>query len=380
MSKTCPEIVETENEKGEIVEVPCGRQLIEGGYRCILHDPNAWRTHAEPIREEIKKQIKNDDLNFQKYHLPEIDFSKIVKEFNGPVDFRETHFHGDVNFTRIIFSRDADFRVTMFIGEAAFDEVTFSGDLGFGGAKFSGNAEFEGTTFSGDAWFGWARFSGDAQFDRAKFLGETQFDNSSFLRRSRALFRLTRFHEIVSIDRVDMSGVHFYFRNTLFERGISVDEDKWSKSGYRLLTENSDLYSAIDSYQSLIVGFRNMGHYEVAGELVYRKMICRKNILTRETFILTPSIRIIFPEKLRRVIRPFYRIDFIRLFLHSIWIPFRVRIGWRNLIKWIWMIVFHISCGFGERPINVIRGSILTIFLFIGLYIPIVEPYKGWGR
>ena len=131
-----------------------------------------------------------------------------------------------------------------------------------------------------------------------------------------------------------MNDIHFSFRNTLFERGLSVDEDEWSRSGYRLKTEDSDLKSAIESYQALMLGFRNMGHYEVAGELFYRKMICRKNILTLR----------------------------------------------EDLFEWIWMRLFYLSCGFGERPINVIYGSILTILLFMDFYLPFVKPYGGWNE
>ena len=99
------------------------------------------------------------------------------------------------------------------------------------------------------------------------------------------------------------------------------------------------------------------------------------------------EIKIYFPEKLRKFINPFYRIGFLRLllahthlFFKRMGILFRFRVTWRNLFEWIWMRLFYYSCGFGERPINVILGSILTIFIFMGFYFPIVEPYRSWGR
>jgi len=390
-------ILRVVNEKGETMERPCGRHLIEGGDRCVFHDPDAWRTNAELVREEIKKKIEKGDLNFQKYHFPEIDFSEIVKEFKAPADFTGAHFHRDVkfegvklldnvNFHGVIFSGMAMFYRTKFLGdvwfsgatfsgsaifysamfsgaarftgatfssEAGFNGATFSGFAFFSGTKFSGTSIFNGATFSGSTEFNGAMFSKDAAFALTTFSGDANFIEAMFSREaffyratfsgtawfSRAVFsgltnfNFTRFREIVNFEEVNMDGVNFTFKNTLFEREISVDEDKWSKNGYRLLIEDSDLNSAIDSYQALRLGFRNMGHYAVAGELFYREMICRKNNLS-------------------------FKKD-----------PF----------EWIWMRLFYHSCGFGERPIFVIAWIFVTIALFTVSYSSIVEPYRCWG-
>lgn len=55
------------------------------------------------MRKEIREKIKKGDLNFQKYHLPEIDFPAIITDLKGPVDFREAVFHGNVDFSYITF-------------------------------------------------------------------------------------------------------------------------------------------------------------------------------------------------------------------------------------------------------------------------------------
>lgn len=175
--------------------------------------------YAERMREEIREKIEKGDLNFQRYHFPEIDFRRITKEFKGPVDFSKAVFHGDV--------------------------------------------KFGGITFRHSANFNHAKFSGYALFYMATFL-------------SYANFNFCRFEEIAVFDGVAMSKVHFSFRNTLFGRGVSVDAELWHESGFSLLTENFDLTSAAESYQALRRGFENMGHYKVAAELFYREMSCRK--------------------------------------------------------------------------------------------------------
>jgi len=409
---TCPELIITRNERGKIVVRPCGRQLLEGSDRCTFHDPHAWRTQAELMREEIREKIEEGDLNFQKYHLPEIDFSAIIGEIKGPVDFGEAVFHGNVRFSHMTFFGSVDFSGAKFLGDALFSNVNFSEDTAFDDARFSEGAAFDfakfsktasfvGAEFSGYAWFSYAEFSGvtrfndanfskttwfsyaeflgHASFDHTRFLGVTHFNDAKFSEERVVRFDFSRFCESVEFDGIIMSDVRFIFKNTVFERGLSIYEYLWSKSGFRLKIEESHLDLATDSYQALRRGFENMGHYRVAGELFYREMTCRKNMISlREAITYSGSIRI--PKWLRSLIQTAMRSKPLRPLFNNMGLLLKIRVRWSNLINWLWMRLFDATCGFGERPKKVLLGSILTLFTFTGLYFPIVDSTNIWDR
>ena len=381
----------------------CDRQLLEGSDRCIFHDPNAWRTHAELMRQEIGEKIENGDLNFQKYHLPEMDFSEITWEFKGLVDFSEAVFHGKARFSHMTFSDSVDFSDAEFSGEAEFNNAEFSGEAEFfdtkfsGGAafsfaKFSKNAGFVGAEFLGYAWFSYIEFSGvtdfnrakfsktamfnytdfleDASFEHVKFLGVTHFENAKFSEEREIRFDFSRFYEILRFDGIGISNVHFTFKNTILERGLSTNEYLWSLSGFRLRIEESDLASAADSYQALERGFENMGHFRVAGELFYREMTCRKNMIRPWT--ITYSDLIGLPKRFTNLIQIPMKSSLLRFILNKIELLLRLRVRWSSLINWLWTRLFDISCGFGERPKRVFLGCIFIVLAFTGLYFPIV--------
>ena len=412
MSAMCPEDIITKNERGEIVVRSCGRQLLERSDRCLFHDPHAWRTQAELMRKEIREKIEKGDLNFQKYHLPGIDFLVIAGEFRGPADFSEAVFHGNVHFSYVTFFssvdfsgakflRDALFNGAKFLGDTAFVDAKFSEEAAFVFAEFSKAARFIAAEFSGYAWFSYAEFLGvtefedakfsktawfiydkfleNASFDHAEFLGVTHFENVKFSEERKVRFDFSRFHEIVGFDGIAISDVRLTFRNTVFERGLSIYEYLWSESGFRLKIEESDLALAADSYQALRRGFENMGHYTIAGELFYHEMTCRKNMIRlSETITHSDSIRL--PRKFRSLIQAVMRITSLRPIFNKMALLLKVRVRWNKLINWLWTRLFDVSCGFGERPKRVLLGCILTVFVFTTFYFPIVASTHIWGR
>lgn len=403
MSRTCSESMITRNKNGEIVIRNCDRQILEGSDRCVFHDPYAWRTQAELMRQEIREKIEKGDLNFQKYHLPRTDFLMIADEFGGPTDFSEAVFHGKADFSHVTFFSSVDFSGAIFLGDALFNEARFLGDTWFDDAKFSeeaaftfaefskaasfyaadfsgytwlsyikflGVTRFENAKFSKRAWFTCSKFSGDASFDYAQFLGVTHFDNVEFL--ETAVFNFSQFHEIVGFDGIAASDVRFSFKNTIFNRGLNTYEYLWSKSGFRLEIEKSDLALAADSYQALRRGFENMGHYRTAGELFYREMTCRKNIIPFRDMI-THLESIGLSMRFRKFTQILMRSRPLRAIFNKITLLLKVRIRWSKLVDWLWTRLFNITCGFGERPRRVLVGSLILVLFFTGLYFPIVD-------
>ena len=551
--RRCAEVIYIRTEDGKLISTRCEEPALEGKDRCIFHDPDAWREHADLIRKKIKEKIERGDLNFQKYHLPRINFSEITEEFRGVVDFSGAVFHEGASFNRITFLGDAIFANAHFLGDAsfrgavfcahavfnecvfekectfedarisgdahfekavfkreawlgntsisgdaffnetrflgrtsfegaeivgdavfigaefregkvsfngaefsadldfshakfhvekvAFDNVSFSGDVvlqeaefhcdaasfddvsfsgnvkmegarflancvSFDGAEFAGDVvirdvDFEGTiisfeaaVFSGDAFFEGikclseegtffnnAEFYGDALFRKAKFRGPTYFDDAEFHGKTSfekclfasgvafdhavfsgrtyfravdfreearfvgcdfayvafenskfhtmAVFDFACFREVMVLSGIDLSQAPASFIGTSFEGRIYLDEESWKQRSFRLHLEEVDLSKAAESYLSLRRGFSNMGKYRIAGELFYREMTCRKNMMT-----------------LRDVRRQ----------------------GLRYLVDWIWMRAFDLLCGFGERPRRVIAWSVFVILAFTGIY------------
>jgi uncharacterized protein YjbI with pentapeptide repeats len=414
-----------ESERGEIVARTCGRQALEGSDRCIFHDANAWKTHADTVREEIREKINRGDLNFQKYHFPEMDFTLIAKEFREPVDFVGAVFHKDVHFDGMVFSDVVDFRAAEFLGHAFFTNAKFSKYVKCHGARFKrnvwfvktefhdgaslgycsflatasftdavfrsfavftcdrflGEAVFNGAVFEGHAYFRSAKFLRGAAFHRSKFLklcsfyqaefsgDETWFDRVAFC--GDAEFDLVRFNEIVIYDEVDMNKAKFSFRNTIFQRGLQVDEALWSEKGYRLSIERHDPALAADSHEALRRGFENMGRHRIGGELFYREMICRKN-MTSIRDLIDFSGSIVAPLWLKTIVRSTLKESCLDNLLDRGVLLLRIRVNWGCLFHWFWTTLFDISCGFGERPKRVLVGSSLVILLFTILYFPLV--------
>ena len=297
------------------------------------------------MRKEIREKIKKGDLNFQGYHFPKIDFTVIPVKFKRQASFNNAVFHGDVNFGRTTFLDDVKFGGARFLGDVNFGDAKFAGWAWFDSAEFSNRTSFFGTEFLGPAWFYAVKFSGGAKLD----------------------FTFSRIRSFVTFDGRVLSKARLNFRNTLFERGLMIlNEDIWSKCDFRLMTETAE------SYHALRRGFKNMGRYRVAGELFYREMICRRNMISISE-IITYSDSIGLPKWLRNLIQTFTRIKPLLPVFNRMALFFKVRVKRNDLINWLWMRLFDITCGFGERPKRILLGCVLTVLIFTGLYFPIVD-------
>lgn len=351
-----------------------------------------WFTGAKFVR-----YVRFDGAEFTEVDFVGAIFSDYTRfdhaTFSGIASFRSTTFRRSAQFSDTMFSEGALFDGVIFSGKTDFENAKFYGDAGFNGAVFSHDAEFGITEFYGDTWFEGATFSKPAtfsgatffgrlvSFERAKFLGGVRFHSAKFLGdayfiaatfSAYACFDLSRFREIVVFDEVVMSDVIFNFRNVLFERGLSVDEGLWKGSGFRLKIEDYDLPLAAETYQALKRGFENMGHHRVAGELFYREMSCRKKMASlRDAITYSGSARL--PKWLKSLIQATMRNKHLDRTFRKANLLLKVRVKWSNLFDWLWMRLFELTCGFGERPKRVLLGSMLTVLAFTVIYFPIVD-------
>jgi uncharacterized protein YjbI with pentapeptide repeats len=192
-----------------------------GEFYCIFHLPKGSPDKREPsFTEKVFTKIKdaktkgeicnlsgtvfNDGISFSTFNkdnpLPEIDFKRAV--FCGEVDFKEVVFEGIVTFE---FAR-------------------FEGDAYFNSAVFKKKADFSCTVFKGGGYFGYAQFEDKANFAEITFEGQAFFAEKTFL--ERVDFTTADTFGLIVFDRVDLKRVSFLdsdlrkvdFRNCTFPK------------------------------------------------------------------------------------------------------------------------------------------------------------------
>ncbi|MEN6375594.1 MAG: pentapeptide repeat-containing protein [Smithella sp.] len=146
-------------------------------------------------------------------------------QFSGKAYFGDAQFSGNAYFGSAQFSGEADFGSAQFSEETHFRDAQFSGKAYFGKAQFSGNAYFGAAQFSGKAYFGEAQFSGYAYFWRTQFSGEAAFWSAQFS--GNADFRDAQFSEETHFRDAQFSG-NAYFGSAQFSEETDFMEAKFS--------------------------------------------------------------------------------------------------------------------------------------------------------
>lgn len=262
----------------------CNEESIANSEFCIFHDPTHHAEHGDSAAKRFEEKLmesifENKPLECIGYHLPNLDFSKILKglRFVQRAYFNRANFYESVDFSEVTFSERVYFEETKFSEEATFYKTTFSkrvffskalflknvnfysasfqrgadfsdvifrGESFFHGAKFSqgaeffavifsGNADFGGVTFSGGATFIWSRFCKEAKFFVTSFNGWTEFIEAKFSKQAhfaastfsgRPNFSRAKFSE-----RADFRGAKFY-EEVDFDRTKYFQEAEFSQS------------------------------------------------------------------------------------------------------------------------------------------------------
>ena len=170
------------------------------GFYCIFHLPKESSTKTPSLKERVFEKIKDakakgetcnlsgtvftDDMSFSMFDkdnpLPEIDFSHAV--FSGEVDFREVVFEGSVNFGWATFERDAYFNSAVFKKKADFFCTVFRGGAYFLYGQFEEKADFSEIAFEGEAIFIKKTFLKGADFTATDTKGRIVFDRVDLTR------------------------------------------------------------------------------------------------------------------------------------------------------------------------------------------------------
>ena len=379
---------EWDAEKKRLTKKQCQEKMWERSAEyCLFHDPSMEKS-IELFREKIEEQLDDKNCNFIGYCFPK-GWNFKNQHFDEYTDFRDAIFQGsvyfwgatfckDVEFCRITIHKDADFSGATFQGTADFREATFWGYADFKGATYCKDADFKGATFQNadfkGATFQNADFKGatfqnadfwGATFQNADFWGatfqnanfiETTFQNAFFRRvtfckdayfggvvfREDVSFYGTTFREYVELSPKEIQGLNLEHTRFLSRCNITANLTKsrfyqayldnvtfidcaWPRKIYEevhIKDRDVDLsFKELETiYRNLKQNMQRHGDYSKAGDFYYREMECRKKAMRKKVFSL----------------------DLPKSFGYS---------------------ALKYTCGYGEKPLQVINNSLLIILL-----------------
>ncbi|MBU7047531.1 MAG: pentapeptide repeat-containing protein [Theionarchaea archaeon] len=382
---------------------------------CIFHDPSPEKD-SELFRKKLKEKLEMKDYVFRGYYFPakivfsnfkfkeRVDFNGATFQkdayFSGPTfqyadfsgatfqyadfsgatfqyavfsgaTFQYAHFSGatfqyadffratfqDADFFRATFQKDAYFRVATFqyadFIEATFQYAYFSGatfqkdadffratfqDADFSGATFQKDAVFSGATFQKDAVFNKATFQKDAVFNKATFQKDAVFNKATFQCADFSGTTLEKNMEFAPkhIEELDLRFSQFYFRGTitadlkktLFHRAylenVAFIDCGWPEIIYEeehIQDEDIDLtFKELETvYRDLKQNMQRHGDYSQSGKFYYREMEMRRK-------------------------------------------------GSNSIKERVWLELYNLLAGYGEKPERTAFSSALTVFAFAFVY------------
>jgi uncharacterized protein YjbI with pentapeptide repeats len=339
-----------------------------------------FRDNAIFSRAEFEKDIIFSGTEFQ-YHVDfertifkkDVIFDRVVFQDNAYFDrdtfqsasFSEVTFQKDAVFNKATFQnayfdeatfRNAYFGLTTFQKDAVFNKATFQNAY-FDEASFQDNAEFNEATFQKDAVFNKATFQ-NAYFDEAIFLDNvgfdgTKFKNASFKRTKfknasfkRTKFKNASFREAViernlklthspGINRLNFQNTQFLFRGNITAdlsrakfheadlENVAFTNCKWPKRLYEeehMKEEHLSFKELKIIYRDLKQNMQRNGNYSRAGIFFYREMEMKRK-------------------------------------------------GTKKKRDRLWLELYRLLAGYGERPLHTIAVSGLVVLIFALLYV-----------
>ena len=97
-------------------------------------------------------------------------------------------------------------------------------------------------------------------------------------------------------------------------------------------------------YRQLNTWHQNHGHYDIAGEFLYREWVCKR---------LEAGDQLRDGLSLRRPLHTLQALNFQ-------W--------WRTLVWWLWLVVHELTFGYGERPMRVVMAAAAVVLGFALIY------------
>lgn len=103
-------------------------------------------------------------------------------KFGPSTRFHQSMFRGPVDCTGALFDGMAEFLEVNFEAPVTFERSRFGLGTGFSGSRFTRRVSFSEAIFSRETFFGFAVFEGETVFAGAQFLGPVDFSNAEFRR------------------------------------------------------------------------------------------------------------------------------------------------------------------------------------------------------
>ena len=307
-------------------EVQCPEEIWSGSEEyCIFHDSSPDKD-VKLFEEKLKEKLGRKDYSFVGYFFPE------------KVDLTERRFEENADFTGAVFRKDADFRRTTF-RKTHFIAASFQKDASFTGATFHKDVYFSGAAFQ-YAYFIEASFKKEADFKGATFqkadFSGVNFQKANFLQ---STFRYVSFlganiernleFTPKKVKRLDLQYAQFLFKGhitvdlsrTRFYRAglenVAFVDCRWPERIYEEThSEKMGLsFAELETiYRDLKQNMQRHGDYSRAGEFYYREMEMRRK-------------------------------------------------GTKAKKRRLWLELYRLLAGYGEKPQLIVRNSFLVILL-----------------
>jgi len=315
---------------------------------CIFHLKDDGK-NIEEFNDEINRILDLDgEINFKGFYFPPGTGNFEKKSFNKNVCFEEAIFKGEANFKFVHFSGViTDFTRTKFKQNVYFTSAEFK-KVSFDNVEFCKDIVFLKVIFLEDVEFNFTKFFGNVAFQEAKFIN-SKFKGSKFFKD--ANFQSTEFNEVnfsnVTFDgkmvfitenspriyldeatfsndvriKAGLQNCSFYGSN--IER-VDLTNCRWTfnnKKEIKILEHKNDIGydKLVEIYRRLRQSCQRYGDHFNAGEFFYQEMDCKRKQM-------------------------------------------------KGGQKIFWNLIFKEVCGYGERPIRVIRASAFSIIFFALFY------------
>lgn len=324
-----------------------------GNEYCLFHAPSNKKGMDDTkfnvlvlqhISERISRKFNELDLSgivipdkidfnrYQKHHsFPRVIFRKAY--FGGPVIFDGTHFNGEADFSgakfeSIISIFKADFKKGLILdlaeckGNFTVSETTIDEIADFRDVHFYEDVIIAHTDFGVKSNFTAAVFDKEAVFFMSKFQGKATFRSTTFKKDA-------SFHDIEA-ERIVFEGMDL--RNISFDgtdlRKFNFINCTWLKDhGHKILYDEKKIISENDSYKLSRV------------ELLYRRLKQKYKDELDETEVSDWH----YCEKEMQ----------------------RKGTKYSNLFYWIFLDLYRISSGYGEKPNR--AGFVLITLLLLAI-------------
>ncbi|MCK4373820.1 MAG: potassium channel family protein [Candidatus Brocadiae bacterium] len=376
---------------------------------CIFHEPEkTTQEAAEEFETQIRKQFAACDFDCGGYEFPSVgntsiperdkevfDFCKLLPDgrtIPDGADFRRTrhpletvfsrcHFGDGVRFSEARFLDDVDFTYAKFGDDVSFSFVTFAGSANFQISSFGSRADFFAVRFEKPGSFYWASFGPEPRFELAEMKGTDL--RATRVPRGR-FFNCNLADVAMNADTVFHTGDYFLGDELAGARG-----DEWREAAKKTAYANSE-----DAYRRVRQLLKAKGFYHDAGEFYYRERVCRrKSFEVMPRWLLKASYGALgmIQEAVRRVrvrlranrtrVRRLSSLALGRFGRKLRRVRRRVmnKLGStrrRTILSWAAeRLLFDWMCGYGERPVNLIKRAALFVFCYAIAYLWLFREY-----